>query len=379
MPPSVSSAPGGADAASDNNAPVTQQSLEQLRQRVKEATAALQAEEAALKHAKHAAAADLTELAAAAAAINKAMAAVSDAKAAAAINKAMAAAGLATRAEWAPVPPSAAAAAEEETKEEEIPTPTPPVVAAAAASPAASSSAPPHANYHFYCVKAPRGVLGLWFNDQQAVLKINPMSPLLVGAEAAANSPSVPRKPSGGLGGVGSPRARSSPGTSTAAPQVKQPRPRVGDKLVLINGASVKKMNSSQLANALVSSKDKMRLLVFMRGEPPAAAEIDGGVPKKNQLPNTYTIFAPRGRLGLAFDNNQCVSIIDKKTSPFQAGVAPAALSLGDRLTTIDGVPTDKMSPDVIAQTLLARITDDHRALDFVKPKAGAGASPAAP
>lgn len=363
MPPSVSSAPGGADAASDNNAPVTQQSLEQLRQRVKEATAALQAEEAALKHAKHAAAADLTELAAAAAAINKAMAA----------------AGLATRAEWAPVPPSAAAAAEEETKEEEIPTPTPPVVAAAAASPAASSSAPPHANYHFYCVKAPRGVLGLWFNDQQAVLKINPMSPLLVGAEAAANSPSVPRKPSGGLGGVGSPRARSSPGTSTAAPQVKQPRPRVGDKLVLINGASVKKMNSSQLANALVSSKDKMRLLVFMRGEPPAAAEIDGGVPKKNQLPNTYTIFAPRGRLGLAFDNNQCVSIIDKKTSPFQAGVAPAALSLGDRLTTIDGVPTDKMSPDVIAQTLLARITDDHRALDFVKPKAGAGASPAAP
>ena len=33
MPASVSSAPGGADAASDNNAPVTQQSLEQLRQR----------------------------------------------------------------------------------------------------------------------------------------------------------------------------------------------------------------------------------------------------------------------------------------------------------------------------------------------------------
>ena len=181
---------------------------------------------------------------------------------------------------------------------------------------------------------------------------------------AVAKKPSnLPRRKSSGLGGLSSPRPKVPP-TSPVSPGVgvatSQPRPRIGDKLVLLNGKSTAETGASYLANALISAKDGMRVLVFLRAVDDDVETGEIGAPPRN-----YSIFAPRGRLGLGFDNHQKVCVVDAKSSPLQLGISPPSLALGDRLTHIDGVTTQGLSADSVAAKLLSRITDDHRVLDF--------------
>mmetsp|Transcript_16691 Transcript_16691/g.42725 ORF Transcript_16691/g.42725 Transcript_16691/m.42725 type:complete len:391 (+) Transcript_16691:41-1213(+) len=369
---STRSESGSSIAADDSDSLPAKSALEtvaELRKRVEHLRSSVAEEERAIAHAKHAMEREPEHLRAAAASLHKALIAAGLEE------------GELTEDEEEEVEPVVPIIVPVKEEEEEVPVEEPeaeqstPSSGVAAVAAIASSPLPPpitrreHASYHYYTVRAPRGLLGLWFNDNQEILKINPLSPLLVISTttpqaAVAKKPSkLPRRNSSGLGGLSSPRPKVPP-TSPVSPGVgvatSQPRPRIGDKLVLLNGKSTAETGASYLANALISAKDGMRVLVFLRAVDDDVETGEIGAPPRN-----YSIFAPRGRLGLGFDNHQKVCVVDAKSSPFQLGISPPSLALGDRLTHIDGVTTQGLSADSVAAKLLSRITDDHRVLDF--------------